>query len=66
VSPAYRFDSVAEFKSDISSSLVKYPVFAEVHDVGFRITNYSGGPVVYKVGINFAYGTSEGLEFELP
>lgn len=38
----------------------------EVHEIGYRITNYSAGPVAYRFGLNITHGNHDELPFELP
>lgn len=38
----------------------------EVHELGYRITNFSAGPVAYRFGMNIAHGSHNELPFELP
>ena len=38
----------------------------EVHEIGYRITNFSSGPVAYRFGLNITHGNHDELPFELP
>ena len=48
------------------SGILYYPENSEIHELGYRITNYSAGPVAYRFGINIGHGTYDNLPFELP
>lgn len=41
------------------------PDKVDIRYFGYRITNYSAGPVTYRVGLNITYGSDEGLEYDL-
>ena len=41
------------------------PEEIDIRYFGYKITNYSAGPVTYRIGLNITYGSDDGLEFDL-
>ena len=61
--PEYHYSNSYEYMLALN---VYVPEKPEIRYFGYRLTNYSAGPVTFRVGMNVTYGeTAEGLDFDL-